>query len=130
MIIAVDFDGVLCEDNFPDIGNSIHEAISFVRTLQDAGIETILWTSRVGDRLKEAREWCEDYGLHFTSVNGPSPTNIKEYGTDPRKVFANYYMDDRSPHFMKDALIMGHEYALKSLISDIKFCIRQEGVLL
>lgn len=97
IIVAVDFDGVLCQDKFPEIGRPNYFMVSFVRRLQDSEIETILWTSRVNDRLAEAVAWCEDRGLHFTSVNDNTPNNKEQYGTNPRKVYADVYMDDRSP---------------------------------
>lgn len=100
IIVAVDFDGILCQDKFPEIGKPNYEMVSFVRRLQDSEVETILWTSRVNDRLAEAVAWCEDRGLHFTSVNDNTPSNKEQYGTDPRKVYADVYMDDRSPWMM------------------------------
>lgn len=100
IIVAVDFDGVLCQDKFPKIGRPNYDMILFVRRLQDSEVETILWTSRVDDRLAEAVAWCEDWGLHFTSVNDNTPNNKEQYGTNPRKVYADVYMDDRSPWMM------------------------------
>lgn len=100
IIVAVDFDGILCKDKFPEIGEPNYDMIAFVRRLQDSGIETILWTSRVDDRLAEAVAWCGDRGLHFTSINDNTPSNKEQYGTNPRKVYADIYMDDRSPWMM------------------------------
>lgn len=100
IIVAVDFDGILCKDKFPEIGEPNYDMISFVRRLQDSGIETILWTSRVDDRLAEAIVWCEGRGLHFTSINDNTPNNKEQYGTNPRKVYADIYMDDRFPWMM------------------------------
>lgn len=100
IIVAVDFDGILCKDKFPEIGEPNYDMVSFVRRLQDSGIETILWTSRVDYRLAEAITWCEDRGLHFTSINDNTPSNKEQYGTNPRKVYADIYMDDRSPWMM------------------------------
>lgn len=100
IIVAVDFDGILCKDKFPEIGEPNYDMVSFVRRLQDSGIETILWTSRVDDRLAEAIAWCEDRGLHFTSINDNTPSDKEQYGTNPRKVYADIYMDDRSPWMM------------------------------
>lgn len=100
IIVAIDFDGILCKDKFPEIGEPNYDMVSFVRRLQDSGVETILWTSRIDDRLVEAVKWCEDRGLHFTSVNDNTPNNKKQYGTNPRKVYADVYMDDRSPYMM------------------------------
>ena len=100
MIIAIDFDGILCENNFPNIGRPKYEIISLVRQLIDKGHEVILWTSRVGQELDSAVEWCKDRGLHFTEVNENAPSNRKEYeikypqGT--RKIYADFYIDDHN----------------------------------
>ena len=103
MIIAVDFDGVLCQDAFPDIGAPNYEVISFVRQLIDEGHEVVLWTSRTGDRLAEAAMWCEDRGLHFCAINENAPSNLAqysaEYPTPSPKVYADLYMEDKCPWF-------------------------------
>lgn len=103
MIIAVDFDGVLCGDAFPDIGAPNYRMISIVRRAMDAGHEVILWTSRAGDRLAEAVEWCHDYGLHFCAVNENAPSNAamyaEEYPVPSPKVYADLYVDDHDVHF-------------------------------
>lgn len=101
IIVAVDFDGILCRDEFPEIGKPNYNMVSFVRRLQDSGIETILWTSRIDDRLAEAITWCEDRGLHFTAINDNTPSNKEQYGTNPRKVYADIYIDDRLPYMYK-----------------------------
>lgn len=98
MIIAIDFDGVLCEDRFPEIGAPDYEVISLVRQLIDAGHEVVLWTCRVDARLQEAVEWCEDRGLHFCAVNENAPSNrarwAAEYPNGTRKVYADVYVED------------------------------------
>ena len=96
MIIAIDFDGVLVSDKFPEIGGPDWEMVSAVWRLGFTQHELILWTSRVGDRLNEAIQWCKDHNLNFTCINSNTPNNLAEYGTDPRKAFADVYIDDRA----------------------------------
>lgn len=96
MIIAVDFDGVLVEDKFPDIGKPDWDMLKAVWQLGFTDHELILWTSRIGKKLEEAKQWCDEHNLKFTSVNANAPSNICEYGTDPRKVYADIYIDDRA----------------------------------
>lgn len=100
MIIAVDFDGILCENRFPDIGKPHYEVVSLVRQLIDQGHEVILWTSRTGEELISAIDWCGDYGLHFCEVNENSPSNRqqyeKKYPNGTRKVYADVYIDDHN----------------------------------
>ena len=100
MIVAMDFDGILCKSEFPAIGEPNYKIISLTRQLIDLGVEVILWTSRTDNELKEAVAWCEDYGLHFCAVNENAPSNIEEYKTKypngTRKVYADYYIDDHN----------------------------------
>lgn len=96
MIIAIDFDGVLVSDAFPNIGRTDWDIVNLVWRLGFTQHELILWTSRVGERLEEAIKWCEDHCLKFTCVNANTPRNLAEYGTDPRKAFADVYIDDRA----------------------------------
>lgn len=123
IIVAVDFDGILCEDAFPDIGKPNYEMVSFVRRLQDSGIETILWTSRINKKLDEAIDWCEDRGLKFTAINDNTPNNKAEYGTNPRKVYADVYMDDRCPIM----LYRPEESDLMSMVKQVKWVIKKLG---
>lgn len=96
MIIAIDFDGVLVKDKFPEIGEANLEMVFTVWKLGFTKHELILWTSRIGKRLEEAVQWCEDHNLKFTCINANTPNNLAKYGTDPRKAFADVYIDDRA----------------------------------
>lgn len=103
MIIAVDFDGILCENRFPDIGPPNYEVISLVRELIDKRHEVVLWTTRNGEELTAAVDWCGDRGLHFCNVNGPAPSNMEidgSYPTSSRKIYADIYIDDHNLEFL------------------------------
>ena len=103
MIVAVDFDGVLCKNEFPEIGTPNYAVISAVREMIDMGHEVILWTARVEKELEDAVAWCEDRGLHFTAINDNAPSNKAEfatmYHTAPRKIYADIYLDDHNLGF-------------------------------
>lgn len=100
MIIAVDFDGILVEDQFPEIGSPKEEMVVLVRQLIATGYEVVLWTSRTDARLAEAVEWCIANGLRFSAINDQAPSNKAKYqhiyphGT--RKVYADLYVDDHN----------------------------------
>lgn len=96
-IMAVDFDGTLVSDRFPDIGEERKQFCDVIRTLQRLGVKSILWTSRTGSALREAIEWCEEHDLHFDTVNENLPEVIELVGgVDTRKVYADVYFDDRN----------------------------------
>jgi HK97 family phage prohead protease len=93
---AVDFDGTLCENAYPDIGAERTEVVNKVKQLIENGDEVILWTCRVGDALTAAVNWCAERGITLAAVNENTKRNIDAFGNDTRKVFANYYIDDRA----------------------------------
>ena len=120
MIIAVDFDGVLCENQFPEIGRPNYEIVSLVREIMDAGHEVILWTSRNGQELKNAVKWCHDRGLHFCAVNEPAPSNAEAYEgmyeAPTRKVYADVYIDDHNLEFVyADGRSIGYQTMIKCI---------------
>lgn len=96
-IIAVGFDGFLCEDNWPEVGAPIIKNIAIVKGLKEDGHKIILWTCRVEKQLSEAVQTMGFYhDLKFDAVNENLPETIKEYGCDSRKITADFYLDDRN----------------------------------
>ena len=96
IIIAVDFDGTLCKNCWPDIGEPNHKLIDYLMECYFNGAKLILWTCREGELLDKALEWCEEMGLLFDAVNNNIPESIEKYGSNCRKVYADIYIDDLS----------------------------------
>ena len=97
-IIAVDFDGTLCENKWPEIGEPKNDVIQYVMREYFKGAKIILWTCREGTDLLRAVIWCTKQGLIFDAVNENLPEIVKEFGGDRRKIFAHEYIDDRGVH--------------------------------
>lgn len=95
-IIAVDFDGTLCENKWPEIGKPNWQLINYLCSRKLAGDKLILWTCREGKALDEAVRWCKDKGIIFDAVNENLKEIIVGFGGDTRKIFANEYIDDRN----------------------------------
>lgn len=95
-IIAVDFDGTLCQNAWPGIGAPNLELIEYLKLEKLKGSSLILWTCRADEELKEAVEFCAKYGLEFDAVNENLPEIVELFGRDTRKIFANLYIDDRA----------------------------------
>lgn len=95
-IIAVDFDGTLCENEWPGIGETKWDTVQALIAARAAGARLILWTNRVGPRLAEAVEWCRQRELEFDAVNENLPEVLAAFVTDCRKVYADIYLDDRA----------------------------------
>ena len=95
-IIAVDFDGTLCENKWPEIGAANDELIEYLKKRQASGDKIILWTCRVGELLQQAVRFCYNRGLIFDAVNENLPETLERMDGDRRKIFANEYIDDRN----------------------------------
>ena len=95
-VIAVDFDGTLCENKFPEIGEPKKDILDAVKKLKQQGNKIILWSCRSGQPLIKAVMWCAEQGLLFDAVNENLPEIIEMYGGDTRKVWADIYIDDKN----------------------------------
>ena len=95
MIYAVDFDGCLCKNAYPDIGEPNARLIRDLMRLRQKGNYVILWTCREGEKLDDAVQWCGRFGLVFDAVTANLPMIIQAHG-DSRKVYADYYIDDKA----------------------------------
>ena len=96
-IIAVDFDGTLVEDKWPEIGKPNKEMFEFLKYLQkEHNIKLILWTSRTDRHLINAIEFCKTQGMEFDAINENLPEVKAFTGGDTRKVYADIYLDDKS----------------------------------
>ena len=96
MIISTDFDGTIVEHAYPAIGKPIPFAIETLKKLQQEDHhQIILWTSREGELLDEAVEYCKSKGLEFYAVNSNYPEERPEERPN-RKLVADVYIDDRN----------------------------------
>lgn len=96
MIIAVDFDGTLCANAWPEIGKPNKEMIDFLKNRRKDGDKLILWTMRENEMLQKAVKWCEHFGLYFDAVNDNEQRQKEAWNNNPRKVYADWYIDDHN----------------------------------
>lgn len=100
MIIAVDFDGTIAADCFPEIGEPMLFAVESLKALKNQGNKLILWTCRTDlperKYLTEAVEFCRELGIEFDAVND----NVQDAPFidkgNCRKVYADFYIDDKA----------------------------------
>lgn len=95
-IIAVDFDGCLCGNRWPEIGEPNKQLIDSLSDFRKQGGKVILWTCREGDALEKAACWCKELGLEFDAVNANLPEQAEKFGNDCRKIGADLYLDDKA----------------------------------
>lgn len=94
-IFAFDFDGTLCKEAFPAIGKPNKAMIRLAKRMKEHGHRIILWTCRNGEHLDAAVDWCRLQGLEFDAVNQNLPEILEMFGSDSRKITADYYIDDK-----------------------------------
>lgn len=95
-IMAVDFDDTLFYTDYPYIEEPNMEIINLCKKWKASGRKVILWTCREGKELEEAVEACRSYGLEFDAVNDNLDSGKRQWGNNPRKIFADYYIDDKA----------------------------------
>jgi len=95
LIIAVDFDGTIVKDAYPEIGSPMLFAFETLKELNKDGHRLILWTYRNGHRLQEAVDFCSKKGVEFYAVNKNYPEENFE-GKVSRKINADLFIDDRN----------------------------------
>jgi hypothetical protein len=97
MTIAVDFDGTIVEDRYPEIGEERPFATDTLKMLIRDRHKLILWTVREGQTLDEAVDWCRQRGVEFYAINRDYPeetTDNNQYFS--RKIKADVWIDDRN----------------------------------
>ena len=95
-IWAIDFDGTLCENLYPEIGEPKQKVIDFVINEKRKGNKLILWTCRGGEKLQEAIDWCFEHDIFFDAVNENLYEEVVKWNNDPRKIGATKFLDDRN----------------------------------
>jgi len=97
MTIAVDFDGTIVENRYPEIGRELPFATETLRMLAREGHRLVLWSCREGGLLDEAVAWCRERGVEFWAVNRDYPEETTENNPRwTRKLKADLFIDDRN----------------------------------
>jgi len=96
IIYAIDFDGTIVENAFPAIGQLKPEAERFIRVLRAYGDKWLLFTMREGESLQLALDFLAIHDLLPDAVNDNLPEMCALYKNNPRKIFANVYIDDHN----------------------------------
>lgn len=112
MIIAVDFDGTIVKNAYPNIGDPYPLAIEVLTRLQKQGYIIILWTNRTKHHLDAALRFLALYDFVPDYTNENVPEIIEAFGGDTRKIYADVYIDDRNIFFKKPDWAMIYRFIL------------------
>ena len=95
-IYAFDFDGTIVTNEYPKIGRPIVEVVNMIKEIKKNGDYIVLNTMREGEDLEMAIAYCKRLGITFDAINDNLPHMKEFYKNNPRKIFANYYIDDHN----------------------------------
>lgn len=95
LIIAVDFDGTIANNTWPDLGVPFEGVVECLSELVKQGHYIIIWTCR-HDSVDEVRDWLHSYRIPFHRINEHHPKLIELYKNDTRKISADIYIDDKN----------------------------------
>jgi len=104
-ILAIDYDGTLFKGSYPDKGDPQIDVVEKAKQFKNSGAEVILWTCRDSISLQEAIDRCKEEGLVFDAVNTNSISQVRYMSEKlkngevfaTKKIFADLYVDDKSP---------------------------------
>lgn len=96
MHICIDFDGTIVDHAFPEIGAPVPGAIDWMKKLQSAGANLILWTVRCnessyGKVLDDAVNYLESNGISLFGVN---ENPVQKSFSKSQKAYGHIYIDD------------------------------------
>lgn len=100
-IVAVDFDGTLVENKFPNIGKLNQHLVDelFASNGRYRDYSKILFTNRSGKTLDDAIAYLDSYDIHFDAVNDDIPEVKELLKRDPvnhRKIWYDVLIDDKA----------------------------------
>ncbi|MCQ2249468.1 MAG: hypothetical protein MJZ66_00015 [Bacteroidales bacterium] len=95
MKIAVDFDGTVVTDAYPEVGKPLPFALQTLKELSKEH-QIILWTCRVGHYLDDAVKLLEDGGVKLYAINKNFPDEETSGSHFMRKIDADMFIDDRN----------------------------------
>lgn len=94
MIIAVDFDGTIVENAYPEIGEPLPGAIETLQAWKQRGHTIIINSCRAGAYQAQMEAWLVRNHVAHDYINENAPERIAQYGSDCRKISADIYIDD------------------------------------
>ena len=95
-ILAVDFDGTMVEDKYPQVGKPMLFAVETLHKLHNEGYQIVLWTYRSGKALEDAIEFCKKNKIELSGINNSYMNEEFDEKTQSRKINADYFIDDRN----------------------------------
>lgn len=96
LIFGIDFDGTLVSEAFPGIGELNNRVLELMKLATEQGHLVIIWTARSGKALDEAVQFMKENTVPYHYINENPEDEYAIRGEQGRKIFCNYYLDDRA----------------------------------
>ena len=96
LTLAIDFDGTIVKELYPDIGSLLPGAKEYINKLYDDGHYIIIWTCRSEGYEIGVVEFLDGMNIKYHQVNENELARIEKYGSDSRKISADIYIDDKN----------------------------------
>jgi hypothetical protein len=128
-VVAVDFDGTICENAFPHVGAPKWNVIKKLREWHEQGHIIVIWTCRTDQTALDAVRFLNENKIPYDYFN-EYPLN--SWGDWTRKIFAHIYLDDRA---LNVADIDNFDLETETLVDtqvrdDIEFLLQYSGYIL
>ena len=94
--IAVDFDGTIVTNQYPEVGELMPGALATLKEWKERGKTIIVWTCREDEYAEAAKAFLNKEGVPFDLFNENPPELIEKYGNDCRKLGADFFIDDKA----------------------------------
>lgn len=96
-VIAIDMDGTIWTDTYPEHGEVFPHAIEVINELVSVGYDVIIWTSRGGVDMDACRDVLTSKGLNESiQWNEHSTYYTSKYPIQSPKIGAGVYIDDKA----------------------------------
>lgn len=95
VIIAIDFDGTICEVSYPKVGDERVGAKEYINKLYEEGYGIVINTCRSQRAAVLAMDFLDKRSIKYHYFNTNFPHLIELYGNDCRKISADVYIDDK-----------------------------------
>lgn len=103
---SVDWDGTIVDEGlYPAIGEPKPNAIKVIKRLIEEGNKIIIWTCRGGEnQAKAIIDVLNKHGVYDFVFNTHLQETLDMFDTHSPKVYADYYIDDRSIYAPKNGV--------------------------
>jgi len=125
LIVAVDFDGTIVEESFPEIGQLKPKVLDVVNTLHELGVRWIIWTCRgnVPDPnngrvyVNEMKEFLDKLKFPYEKIN--ENVDGMDFVTS-RKIYYDYLIDDK---------LLNGEINWNNIYSELYYKLQQKDLI-